>query len=160
MQGGQYGGPAAAISRPARQYGGGYGEPAVEWRLVARRQTGRLSDEDIRQLRDEARQYAERRAGSARHAARLQRRSEGARADPRGAAASSRTSASTRTRRSCSACRRSSTEGLKRLEFGLRRQVEAGDEAVVLAGSDEVPDQFRKMVAGVLPVARADAAVS
>ena len=38
------------------------------------------------------------------------------------------------------------TEGLKRLEFGLRRQVESGADAVVLAGSDEVPDQFKKMV--------------
>ena len=38
------------------------------------------------------------------------------------------------------------TEGLKRLEFGLRRQVQTSDEAVVLAGSEEVPDQFKKMV--------------
>ena len=38
------------------------------------------------------------------------------------------------------------TEGLKRLEFGLRRQIEAGDETVVLAGSDDVPDEFRAMV--------------
>ena len=38
------------------------------------------------------------------------------------------------------------TEGLKRLEFGLRRQIESGDETVVLAGSDDVPDEFRAMV--------------
>ena len=37
-------------------------------------------------------------------------------------------------------------EGLKRLEFGLRRQIESGDETVVLAGSDDVPDEFRAMV--------------
>ena len=35
------------------------------------------------------------------------------------------------------------SEGLKRVEFTLRRQTEEGN-AVVLSGSDEVPDQFRK----------------
>jgi hypothetical protein len=38
------------------------------------------------------------------------------------------------------------TEGLKRFEFGLRRQADANNEAVVLSGSDEVPDEFRKLV--------------
>ena len=38
------------------------------------------------------------------------------------------------------------TEGLKRFEFGLRRKVEAGTKRCVLAGSDEVPDEFKKMV--------------
>jgi hypothetical protein len=37
-------------------------------------------------------------------------------------------------------------EGLKRFEFGLRRQVDANQNAVVLSGSDEVPEDFRKLV--------------
>ena len=37
-------------------------------------------------------------------------------------------------------------EGLKRLEFGLRRQAEADTNTIVLSGSDEVPEEFRKLV--------------
>jgi hypothetical protein len=37
-------------------------------------------------------------------------------------------------------------EGLKRFEFGLRRQVDANENAVVLSGTDEVPEDFRKLV--------------
>ncbi len=38
-------------------------------------------------------------------------------------------------------------EALKRLEFGLRRQVEgAGERRAALAGSDDVPDAYRKLV--------------
>ena len=37
-------------------------------------------------------------------------------------------------------------EGLKRFEFGLRRQVDADGNTVVLSGTDEVPEQFRKLV--------------
>ena len=37
-------------------------------------------------------------------------------------------------------------EGLKRFEFGLRRQADLNENAVVLSGSDEVPEDFRKLV--------------
>ena len=37
-------------------------------------------------------------------------------------------------------------EGLKRFEFSLRRQAEAGENTIVLSGSDEVPEEFRKLV--------------
>ena len=37
-------------------------------------------------------------------------------------------------------------EGLKRLEFSLRRQAEADTNTIVLSGSDEVPEEFRKLV--------------
>ena len=37
-------------------------------------------------------------------------------------------------------------EGLKRLEFGLRRQADASANSIVLSGSDEVPEEFRKLV--------------
>jgi hypothetical protein len=38
------------------------------------------------------------------------------------------------------------TENMKRFEFGLRRRAEGGNAQPVLSGSDEVPEQFRKMV--------------
>jgi len=37
-------------------------------------------------------------------------------------------------------------EGLKRFEFGLRRQADVNQNAIVLSGSDEVPEEFRKLV--------------
>jgi hypothetical protein len=37
-------------------------------------------------------------------------------------------------------------EGLKRFEFGLRRQNEENQNAVVLSGTDEVPEDFRRLV--------------
>jgi Domain of unknown function (DUF4175) len=38
------------------------------------------------------------------------------------------------------------TENMKRFEFGLRRRAEGGNAQPVLSGSDEVPEQFRKLV--------------
>jgi len=35
---------------------------------------------------------------------------------------------------------------MKRFEFGLRRRAEGGNAQPVLSGSDEVPEQFRKLV--------------
>ena len=37
-------------------------------------------------------------------------------------------------------------EGLKRFEFGLRRRADADESSIVLSGSDEVPEAFRKLV--------------
>jgi hypothetical protein len=37
-------------------------------------------------------------------------------------------------------------ESLKRFEFALRRKVDADKNAIALTGSDEVPEQFRKLV--------------
>jgi hypothetical protein len=37
-------------------------------------------------------------------------------------------------------------DGMKRFEFNLRRQVDADGNVVVLTGSDEVPESFRKLV--------------
>ncbi len=37
-------------------------------------------------------------------------------------------------------------DSLKRFEFGLRRQLDANTGAIVLSGSDEVPEEFRKLV--------------
>jgi hypothetical protein len=38
------------------------------------------------------------------------------------------------------------TENMKRFEFALRRRAEGASAQPVLSGSDEVPEQFRKMV--------------
>ena len=37
-------------------------------------------------------------------------------------------------------------EQMKRFEFGLRRQVDANANAIVLTGTDQVPEEFRKLV--------------
>ena len=38
------------------------------------------------------------------------------------------------------------TESMKRFEFDLRRQVEGADAQLLLSGSDDVPEKFRKIV--------------
>ena len=38
------------------------------------------------------------------------------------------------------------SEGLKRFEFDLRRKLDADEGSVVLSGSDQVPEEFRKLV--------------
>ena len=38
------------------------------------------------------------------------------------------------------------TEQMKRFEFGLRRQADANATAIVLTGTEEVPEDFRKLV--------------
>jgi hypothetical protein len=38
------------------------------------------------------------------------------------------------------------SEGVKRFEYNLRRRAEANAEALLLSGSDEVPEQFRPLV--------------
>jgi hypothetical protein len=37
-------------------------------------------------------------------------------------------------------------EGVKRFEYGLRRRIEGAGNQILLSGSDEVPEQFRKLV--------------
>lgn len=37
-------------------------------------------------------------------------------------------------------------EGLKRFEFDLRRKLDAEEGGVVLSGTDQVPEEFRKLV--------------
>ena len=135
--------------------GGGYGYGNLPWNGSYYDGTdfGRLSDEDIRQLRNEARQYAN-------DAQDLRGMLRGFNVDPKeleqilAALRRLEDERVYKDAKELQSLQTFATEGLKRLEFGLRRQVESGDEAVVLAGSDEVPDQFKKMVPGVLPVTR------
>ncbi len=57
-----------------------------------------------------------------------------------------RTSASIRTSAELARLQAAVTEGLKRFEFDLRRQIAADGAAVALSGSDEVPEAYRKLV--------------
>jgi hypothetical protein len=154
QQGGQQAGGARGgfgnqygYNNGGANYGGGYGYGNLPWNGSYYNGTdfGRLSDEDIRQLRNEARQYAN-------DAQDLRGMLRGFNVDPKeleqilAALRQLEDERVYKDAKELQSLQTFATEGLKRLEFGLRRQVESGDEAVVLAGSDEVPDQFKKMV--------------
>jgi hypothetical protein len=155
QQGGQQAG-GAANGGGGNQYGynggynyggGGYGYGNLPWNGSYYDGTdfGRLSDEDIRQLRAEARQWAN-------EAQDLRGMLRGFNVDPKeleqilAALRRLEDERVYKDAKELQSLQTFATEGLKRLEFGLRRQVDSADEAVVLAGSDEVPDQFKKMV--------------
>ena len=106
---------------------------------------GRLSPEDIRQLQAEMRQWS----GEAQD---LRGALQGQNVDPRDLdeiLRAFRQLQDGRVYQDVSQLQRLQSfvaEGLKRFEFNLRRQVDAGDAGVVLSGSDGVPEEFRKLV--------------
>ena len=105
----------------------------------------RLSPEDIRQLRGEVRQWTS-------EALELRRDLTAENLDPRELdeiLRALRQLDDPRVYQNASELQRLQsviTEGLKRFEFGLRRRVETAENALVLSGSDEVPENFRKLV--------------
>jgi hypothetical protein len=105
----------------------------------------RLTPEDIRQLRGEVRQWT----GEAQE---LRRDLQAENIDPRDLdeiLRALRQLDDPRVYQNASELQRLQSvvaEGLKRFEFGLRRQVDANQNAVVLSGTDEVPEDFRKLV--------------
>jgi hypothetical protein len=105
----------------------------------------RLTPEDIRQLRNEARQYA----GEAQELRGLLR---GENIDPRELdeiVNALRRLQDDRVYQNVEELARLQSfvaDSLKRFEFGLRRQLDANTGAIVLSGSDEVPESFRKLV--------------
>jgi hypothetical protein len=117
--------------------GGGYGD----------RRPGRLSPEDARQFRGEARQWAN-------QAEQLRRllQGESQRIDTRQLdeiLKGLRALQDDRVYQNAEELARlqaSVSEGMKRFEFALRRRSESAAGQPVLAGSDEVPEQFRKLV--------------
>jgi hypothetical protein len=125
--GGAYGGA---------NWGGGYG---YEW------YGGRLTEEDIRQLRGEARQWIN-------EGAELRRDLQAENIDPRdldNILRDLRRLDDPRVYQDVAELARLQSqiaEGMKRFEFGLRRQADANANAIVLTGSDEVPEDFRKLV--------------
>jgi hypothetical protein len=117
--------------------GGGYGD----------RRPGRLSTEDVRQFRGEARQWAN-------QADQLRRllQGESQRIDTRQLdeiLKGLRALQDDRVYQDAEALARlqaSVSEGMKRFEFALRRRSESAAGQPVLSASDEVPEQFRKLV--------------
>jgi hypothetical protein len=105
----------------------------------------RLTPEDIRQLRNEARQYA----GEAQDLRGVLR---GEKIDPRELdeiVNALRQLQDDRVYQNVEELARLQAfvaDSLKRFEFGLRRQLDANTGAIVLSGSDEVPESFRKLV--------------
>ena len=126
--GGAYGGA---------NWGGGYGS---EWYGG-----GRLTEEDIRQLRGEARQWVN-------EAGQLRRDLQAENIDPReldNILRDLRRLDDPRVYQDVAELSRLQaqiTEQMKRFEFGLRRQADANANAIVLTGTDEVPEDFRKLV--------------
>ena len=120
--------------------GGGYGGGGFGWG-----RDWRLTDEDIRQLRGEVRQWA----GEARE---LRGDLTADNLDPRELdeiLSALRQLDDPRVYQDVSELQRLQSivaEGLKRFEFGLRRQSEADANTIVLSGSDEVPEEFRQLV--------------
>ena len=114
---------------------GGYGD----------RRVGRLSPEDIRQFRGETRQWS-----GELQALRNQLRVE--RIDPKELDAilrALRQLDDERVFQDAAELERLQTfvsEGMKRVEYALRRKADAKDGEVVLSGGDEVPEQFRALV--------------
>jgi hypothetical protein len=105
----------------------------------------RLTPEDIRQLRSEARQYAN-------EAQDLRGLLRGENIDPRELdeiVNALRQLQDDRVYQNVEELARLQAfvaDSLKRFEFGLRRQLDANTGAIVLSGSDEVPEEFRKLV--------------
>jgi hypothetical protein len=118
-------------------YGGGWGG-GWDWR------NWRLTEEDIRQLRGEVRQWTG-------EALELRRDLAAENIDPRELdeiLRALRQLDDPRVYQNASELQRLQStiaEGLKRFEFGLRRQADAAN-TIVLSGSDEVPEEFRKLV--------------
>ena len=125
-------------ARGVDNWGGGYG--GWEWG-----RNWQLTPEDIRQLRGEAREWI----GEAQA---LRRDLAAERIDPRELdeiLQALRQLDDPRVYQNASELQRLQSviaEGLKRFEFGLRRQADASASSIVLSGSDEVPEDFRKLV--------------
>jgi hypothetical protein len=104
-----------------------------------------LTAEDIRQLRGEARQFSQ-------DAQALRGLLRGENIDPRELdeiVRALRQLEDERTYKNVAELARLQSfvaESLKRFEFGLRRKVDADKNAIALTGSDEVPEEFRKLV--------------
>jgi hypothetical protein len=105
----------------------------------------RLTEEDQRQLRAEARQYAN-------EARDLRNMLRGEEIDPRELDEIVKALSELQDDRvyqdveELARLQAFVADSLKRFEFGLRRQIDANAGAIVLSGSDEVPESYRKLV--------------
>jgi hypothetical protein len=106
---------------------------------------GRLTPEDIRQLQAEMRQWSN-------EVGELRGMLRGEDVDPRDLDQILRTLRELQDSRiyqdvsELQKAQQLVAEGLKRFEFDLRRKLDADEGGVVLSGSDQVPEEFRKLV--------------
>jgi hypothetical protein len=109
------------------------------------RRPGRFTQEDIRQFRGEVRQWT-------REAEQLRRFLQQQRMDPKELdeiLRNLRALDDDRVYKDAEELARLQTqvtEGVKRFEYGLRRRLDGNANEILLSGSDEVPEQFRKLV--------------
>jgi hypothetical protein len=110
-----------------------------------RRPGGGMSPEDARQFRGEMQRWT-------REAEQLRRMLQGEKIDPREIDAmlrNLRQLSDDRVYKDVEELRRLQaqvTDSAKRIEYDLRRKVEGADAQLLLSGSDEVPEKFRKSV--------------
>jgi hypothetical protein len=137
---GDFNGGAVGGAWGGANWGGGGWGTGWEWG-----RNWRLTEEDIRQLRNEARQWI----GEAQALRRDLTAENISPADLDEILRSLRQLDDPRVYQNASELARLQSavaEGLKRFEFGLRRQADAASQNIVLSGSDEVPEEFRKLV--------------
>ena len=146
QQGGQGGQNAGQRTMDGR---GGSGDTTGRWQDGAwgggDRRPGNFNPEDVRQFRGEVRQWIN-------DAEQLRRLVQGQRLDGRQldeVLRGLRALQDDRVYQNVEELQRlqsAVTENMKRFEFGLRRRAEGANAQPVLSGSDEVPEQFRKLV--------------
>ena len=148
QQGGQDGRGGQNDGDPSRDGRGGLGDTAGNWQSgggYGSRRPGRFTQDDIRQFRGEARQWT-------REAERLARLLRQQGIDPRELDEILRNLRRLEDERvyqdaeELARLQTQVTEGVKRFEYGLRRRIEGAGNQILLSGSDEVPEQFRKLV--------------
>jgi DNA anti-recombination protein RmuC len=109
------------------------------------RRRGGFTEEDIRQFRNEARRWT-------REAENLRRMLQGQKIDPKELDALLRQLRQLEDDRiyqdveELARLQAQVTDSAKRVEYDLRRKLEGTANQVLLSGSDEVPEQFRKLV--------------
>ena len=148
QQGGQDGRGGQNQGEPSRDGRGGLGDTSGQWQAgggSGSRRPGRFTQEDIRQFSGEARQWT-------REAEQLSRQLRQQRIDPKELDEILRNLRRLEDERAyqdveeLARLQTQVSEGMKRFEYGLRRKIEGAGNQVLLSGSDEVPEQFRKLV--------------
>ena len=149
QQGGQDGRGGQNQGDASRDGRGGMGDTTGSWQQdgggYGSRRPGRFTQEDVRQFRGEARQWT-------REAEQLSRQLRQQRIDPKELDEILRNLRRLDDERvyqdveELARLQSQVSEGMKRFEYGLRRKIEGAGNQVLLSGSDEVPEQFRKLV--------------
>ena len=107
---------------------------------------GNFADDDVRQFRGEARRYGQDLDGAAAGAARPRASTRATSTRSCAGSRRSTTTASIATSQELARLQAAVSDGLRRFEFGLRRQLEGESRDVLLSGSDDVPAEFKSLV--------------